>query len=170
MKLKRTNETEAQVREAKVNKLMAGVDAWTSYYRCNPHRFVHDYFGLNLHIFQQIILCMMFFFANLMYLASRGIGKSWLLGVFCSAYAILYPDSKICIASKTRGQAKEIVDKIADLRNNCPNLALEIKEIKQTVTDSYVEFKNGSRVFVVTASDNARHNRATVLVNDCQNA
>lgn len=63
----------------KSEKLMNGIGLWTSYYRLFPHLFVRDYLGINLKVFQMILLYMMNSMTYLMYLASRGQGI-----VFCS--------------------------------------------------------------------------------------
>lgn len=163
----RNKQTESEIKKSKIDRVMSGVNAWASFYRANPHRFAHDYLGLTLDRFQQIILCMMFKFANLIYLASRGGGKSFLMAVFCCTYCILYPDSRICLASKTRKQATEIIDKVREiLLPKSANLRLEIAEIQVNQANAYISFKNGSRVVVVTATESARHNRATVLLVD----
>lgn len=163
----RNTMTESEVRQAEIEKTMSAVNVWASFYRANPHRFAKDYLGLKLDIFQQIILCMMFRDANCIYLASRGGGKSFLIAVFCVCYAILYPDSRICLASKTRKQATEIIDKVNEiLVPMSENLKAEISEIQINQTNAFVSFLNGSRMIVVTATENARHNRATVLVVD----
>lgn len=159
--------SEAEIKQDKTNRVMEGVNIWASFYRANPHRFAHDYLGLNLKWFQQVILCMMFRFTNAIYLASRGGGKSFLIAIFCVIYCILYPDTQICIASKTRGQAGEIIDKIKTiLMPKSANLRLEISEVQVNQANSFVSFRNGSRIVVVTAAESARHNRATILVVD----
>ena len=56
----------------KSEKLMNGIGLWTSYYRLFPHLFVRDYLGINLKVFQMILLYMMNSMTYLMYLASRG--------------------------------------------------------------------------------------------------
>jgi len=161
------NKSESEIKLEKENRMMSGVNRWASFYRANPHRFAKDYLGLNLKIFQQIILCMMFRFANATYLASRGGGKSFLISIFCVIYCILYPDTRICVASKTRGQATEILEKIRDkLIPNSPNLRLEVRDVFINQANSFIAFKNGSQVVVVTSGESARHNRATVLVVD----
>lgn len=58
--------------KTKSEKLMDGVGVWTSFYRANPHRFAKDYLGINLKIFQSILLMMMMHNNYFMYLASRG--------------------------------------------------------------------------------------------------
>lgn len=163
----RNIQTASEVKQEKLNKILDGVEAWASFYRENPHRFAADYLNLKLDKFQQIILCMMFYFANIIFLASRGAGKSFLLGVFCVCYSILYPGSRICIASKTKKQAAEPITKIQEiLIPLSENLRSEIKEIKTSHNDSFVSFWNGSRIVVVTAAETSRHNRATILIVD----
>lgn len=162
-----SRKTDSEVRQDKYERVMNGINTWASFYRANPHRFAHDYLNLVLDKFQQIILCMMFRYANAIYLASRGGGKSFLLAVFCVIYCILYPDTRICLASKTRKQATEIIDKIRSvLMPLSANLRLEIKDLQINQVNASVVFKNGSEIVVVTANESARHNRATVLVID----
>lgn len=56
----------------KSERLMHGVGEWASFYRANPHRFVRDYLGVELKLFQQILLYAMMHFNFLTYIASRG--------------------------------------------------------------------------------------------------
>lgn len=94
-------------------------------------------------------------------------GKTWLCAVYCVCRAILYPHTKICLASGSRGQAYQILEKIqTDLM--CPELSGEIdwKASKFNGTQAIVYFRNGSFIKVVTASDNARGNRAHILILD----
>lgn len=80
---------------------------------------------------------------------------------------ILYPGSKCCIASGTRGQALNVIEKIqTELIPNSPELKAEIADIKINGTDAKIIFKNSSFIKVVTASDSSRGNRATVLLLD----
>lgn len=58
----------------KSQRLMDGIGVWTSFYRANPQRFVSEYLGINLKIFQEILLYAMITNYYFMYLASRGQG------------------------------------------------------------------------------------------------
>ena len=49
---------------------------------------------------------------------------------------------------------------------NSPNLCLEIADYSVKGQDAYIEFKNGSRIKVVTANENARSNRANIIICD----
>lgn len=97
------------------------------------------------------------------------LGKSFLCAVFCCIRAVLWPGTKIAIASGTRGQAINVLEKIQmEIRANSPELAAEIddKETRYNGPEAKITFKNGSVIKVVTASDNARGNRAHVLIID----
>lgn len=58
----------------KSDRLMEGVAIWTSFYRANPHRFVKECLGIELKLFQQILIWAMTHFHFLTYIASRGQG------------------------------------------------------------------------------------------------
>lgn len=153
----------------KAKRIMNGVDAWCSFYRANPHRFCEDYLNIKLKLFQQIILYMMNWCNYIMYIAARGQGKTFLVAVFCCVRCILYPGTSICIASKTRGQSVEVLTKIQTiLMPASANLRLEIEPKGITINQSKAEimFRNTSRIFVVTANDEARHNRANIIICD----
>lgn len=150
-------------------KILNGAAQWCSYYRANPHRFAKDYLHLNLHLFQKILIVMMNWSSTTAFIGSRGIGKSFLSAVFCVIRCILYPGTKICIASGTRGQSINVLEKIIlELKPNSPELAAEIdeKETKINGTNAQIVFKNSSYIKVVTASDSARGNRANLLLLD----
>lgn len=153
--------------QAKVDKILDGVGVWTSYYRSNIHRFAKDYLGINLKIFQQIILCEMNEKTNSMMVCCRGIGKSWLTALFCVIRCILYPNSVITCAAKTRKQGGIIISKIKDsFMPDSPNLRNEIEDIQVNQYNSVVKFRNGSRIVVVASNDGARGERSNVLVID----
>lgn len=150
-------------------KIRRGAKHRIAFYRANPHRFAHDYLHLDLRIFQKILLVMMFISNIFVFIGTRGIGKSFIAAVSCVCRCILYPGTKICIASSTRGQALNILEKIMmELRPRSPELAAEIDE-KNTHTNgtqAIISFLNGSYIKVVTASDSSRGNRANVLIID----
>ena len=98
-------------------------------------------------------------------------GKTWGVAIFTVVRAILYPSTKICIASSTRPQANEVLSKIIDdfLKNydwGSINLANEIKEYTVNNNKGEIIFKNGSWIKVVTASDSGRGNRANIIIID----
>lgn len=141
---------------SKYDRMMSGIDTWASFYRANPHIFVEDYIGIKLKPFQVILLNQMNDQDYFMYIASRGQGKTFLTAVYCVVRAILYPESKIVIASKTMKQSREVIEKIDDEMKKSANLRREISDLKTGLNDSHVTFHNGSWIKTVAASDNAR--------------
>lgn len=150
----------------KSDRLMNGIGLWASYYRLFPHIFVREYLGINLKVFQQILIYFMMHFNYFLYIASRGQGKSFLTGIFCCVRAILFPESKIILCAGNKSQSIEVIEKILDLRNNSPNLAREIEEIKTGTNDARVIFRNGSWIRAVASNQGARSKRANVVVVD----
>ena len=150
----------------KSEKLMNGIALWGSYYRYFPHVFVKDYLNIKLKTFQQILIYFMMHFNYFMYLASRGQGKTWLTAIFCCTRAVLFAESKIIVASGVKSQAREVIEKIDDLRKSSPNLDREISYISTSTNDARVEFHNGSWIKIVASNDNARSKRSNVLIVD----
>lgn len=148
--------------------LRNGVALWCSFYRENPHRFIMDYLGFNLFMFQQILIFAMDKSNLFCFIASRGLGKSYLTAVYCCCRCILYPGTKIVIASKTKAQAQGIiVEKINDLlMPRSIALRKEIKIINTSKNACSVEFWNTSTIKVVASNDNARYIRSNVLISD----
>lgn len=164
----------SQLKEKREKKLMDTVGRATAFYRSNPHRFVEDYFdGITLRLFQKILLFMMNYSNFFILFSSRGLGKTYLIAIFCCVRCILYPNSKIVIASSTRTQGNLVLSKIQDeLMKKSMNLRYEIadngkqKDIKINSNAGECYFKNGSWIKVVTMSDTARGNRANILFVD----
>lgn len=106
-----------------------------------------------------------------MYLAARGQGKTFLTAIFCTVRCILFPKTKIVIASATRTQANEVLLKITDdlMKNygwGSDNLRREITYASVGANKAVIEFANGSWIKVATASDTGRGLRANILVCD----
>ena len=163
--------SEKQLANEKSERIMNGVAYWASFYRYNPQRFVKDYLNINLKLFQKILLYMMMCNNFFMYLAARGQGKTFLVGLFCVVRCILFPKTKICVASATRTQANEVLLKITDdfMKNygwGSENLRREITYAAVGNNKAEIQFANGSWIKVVTASDSGRGARANILVID----
>ena len=145
---------------------------WNTFYRRNLHLFARDYFGLTLHWYQSIILYLMGISTFIVMIASRAAAKSFIIGVYSSCRAELYPNSNIVLTSGTRGQSRLIVTEkiLKELIGYNPNgnlaRAIDISHIAKSATDVSVPFKNGSKIFTVTCSKNARGNRSTVNVGE----
>lgn len=163
--------TVTEVQQEKSERLMNGIAYWAAFYRKNPQRFCVDFLNIQLKLFQKILIYMMMVSTNFMYLASRGQGKSWLIALYCVVRCILYPGTKIVVASGVKSQALEIITKINDefLKNfswGSQNLRNEIEDISTSINNAHCDFKNGSYIHIVTSNDNARHNRANIIVVD----
>lgn len=151
------------------NRVLEGAANWGAYYRKNPDKFAEDYLHIRLKVFQRILLVMMMWGSVFVLIAARGLGKTYISAIYCVTRCILYPGTKVCIASGTRGQAINVLEKIMlELKPNSPELRAEIneKETKINGTNAVVVFYNTSAIKVVTASDSARGNRCHVLLLD----
>ena len=150
-------------------KVQEGAAYWGSYYRHNPDKFAEEYLHIQLKKFQRILLVMMFYCTIFVLVACRGIGKTYISSIYCVIRCILYPGTRICIASGTRGQAINVLEKIIqELMPSSPELQAEIdeKKTKMNGTNALIVFKNTSVIKVVTASDSSRGNRCNVLLLD----
>lgn len=146
---------------------MNAVSNIAAYYRANIHRFAKDYLGVKLKLFQKILIYMMSQSTNFMFIARRGLGKSFLIAVFAVCWAILYPGTIIVVSSKTIKQAAGVLEKITTiLMPNSPNLRMEIKSVVMNQTKNEIEFWNGSIIKVATANENSRYMRRHILIYD----
>ena len=75
----------------KRERLNEGVKIWADFYRQNIHRFVADYLGIQLKPFQVVLLYMIEHNLRTCLITSRGLGKSWLIALYCCCRCILYP-------------------------------------------------------------------------------
>jgi hypothetical protein len=138
---------------------------WTSFYRLNIHRFVDHYFGIELFFFQKLLLFFMNLNTFVMIVAARGLSKSFMIAIFACARCVLYPNTKVIIASGVKKQAKLIItEKIEKELMQYPNLAREIKQVKSSSNDATVIFHNGSTIEAVTSSENSRGYRGNILI------
>lgn len=144
---------------------------WICYWRLNIHRFVGEYLGLNVHIFQQILLYLMDApraksITSFIFFASRGLGKSWLTMVFCIAKCILYPGIQIKVASSTIRQAVLFINKVNEIKDGHPNIEREIEDVSVNKDGGIITFRGGSKIEAVVCSDNARGHRANIVICD----
>lgn len=168
--VKSQKKSEKQLANEKSERIMQGVAYWASFFRYNPQRFVSDYLNVHLKLFQKILIYAMMHNHFFMYIAARGQGKSYLVALFCVVRCILFPKTKICIASATRTQANEVLLKITEdfMKNyawGSDNLRREISYYSVGINKAVIEFRNGSWIKVVTASDTGRGARCNILIN-----
>jgi len=151
---------------------MNGVGDWASFYRSRPDIFAEEYLGLSLKTFQKILLYCMVHYNYTMFLASRGLGKTYLTALYCVIKCILWPETKIVVAAGQKSQAMKIVtEKIPELiaKSKTGMLRREIKGSIRTsmnTDDPNVEFVNGSWIKVTAATQGARSARANILILD----
>lgn len=141
---------------------------WVTFYRRNLHRFIEHYFGLELFLYQKIMIYLMNLSPLVVLICARAIAKSYITSVFACAICVLYPNSKVVITAKLKKTGKMLVsEKIQkELMTNSPNLCREIKDIKTSQNEVEVIFHNGSSIIVTPCNDDARGIRSTVLITD----
>lgn len=150
---------------SKNEKMRTQIKKWTTFYRLNIHRFVEHYFGIKLFLFQKILLYFMNINTFFMWIAARGISKSFLIAIFACARCVLYPGTKVIIASGRKKQARLIItQKIEKELMQYTNLAREIKQIKSSSNEAVVIFHNGSSIEAVTSTDDSRGYRGNILI------
>ena len=153
--------TEQQISEERRKQLID----WITFYRRNIHRYVEHYFGIKLHFYQKLWLYFMSVSDSFVAIASRAVGKTWLLAVFALAKASLYPNSEIVVVASTKAQAGIIVEeKITSLRNDYPNVAREIKNLTLNLNKWQCDLHNGSIIKIVAARDSSRGKRSTFTI------
>ena len=159
--------TDQQLKEDKSTRMMNAVIKYAAYYRENIHRFVEEYLGIKLKLFQKILLYAMDHNDASYYVASRGQGKSFLVALYSVSRCILYPHTQCVVCSYTFKQGKIVVEKITnDFMHKSPLLVAEISKVTTGVNDCYIYFKNGSYIKVVVAGEGARGNRSNLLIVD----
>ena len=144
-----------------------------SYYRYYIDEFAINMLGLRLYPFQRIILRGMARYQNSMFIACRGLGKSYLTAVFFICMGILYPGIKLGIASGMGQQARNvIIQKIKGELAKNESIAREIQfPIKTGADDCVVNLKNGSEIRAITLAqdkggDSARSWRFNIILGD----
>ena len=130
--------------------ILEGMAVWGSYYRENIDVFAREYLGLTfLKWYQFAILAMMNISQVFLWIASRGMGKTYLIAIYACIRCILYPGSKVVLTSGTRGQALTILEKIqTELLPRSANLRNEIdmSQTKFAGQDAKIMFKNTSYI------------------------
>lgn len=161
--VERLSNVEQRAKEAEDN-----FGHWVAYWRENPHRFAREHLQINLFLFQQLLLWCFDKFDISVFIASRGLGKSFLVAVYCVVRCILYPETKIVVTSGLKKQANLVItQKIQkELVNKYPRIAHEILDIKTSVNECEVIFKNGSTITTCSPTDNSRGYRANILIID----
>jgi len=159
--------TVKDIERDKAQKIMDTVAWRCAYYRANPQRFVSEVLGIQLKLFQKILIYAMMHYNFMMYLAARGQGKTYLTALFCVVRCILFPGTKIVVSSGTLKQANEVLLKIQDdFMKQSAILRSEIEKCNIGQNDATISFKNGSWIKTRTSSENSRSARANIIVVD----
>ena len=145
---------------------------WITVWRRNWHIYVDMVLGIKLRRFQMIMIYLMgvsdVFFA----ICSRGLSKSFIVGLGAICKMNLYPYSEIVITSSTLPQANKMVeDKIRDelIKKLSPYLLYMYDNEYLIITKSDDGYKitntlNGSILRVLPCLDSSRGVRATLLI------
>jgi hypothetical protein len=139
--------------------------AWGTFFRRNMHRFVIDYLKIALFEYQAIAIYMMGISNLIVIIASRNDAKSFIVAVYAVARCLLYRGTKFRIGAATEKQAKLLVsEKIIDeLCDWSPILKKEIEDYSTRSSNIYVKFRNGSKITVFVANENARGLRSNAI-------
>lgn len=145
------NNTDSPLSHDPINMEKIDYEEWTkflSYYRYYVDEFAVDILGMtNLFPFQRLLLRAMGRYPNIMFIMCRGLTKSYIAAIFITCMAILYPGISIGIVSGNGNQARMVVkQKIEGELSKNENIKREIKNIKTSLDDCIVTFKNGSSI------------------------
>lgn len=66
--------TVREIAQDKERKTMETVAWRAAYYRANPERFVEEFLGIQLKLFQKILIWAMMHYNYFMFIAARGLG------------------------------------------------------------------------------------------------
>ena len=69
------NKTDRQIMQERTDTIMEIVNERAGYYRANPQRFAEEFLGIQLKIFQKILLWVMMRVDALQFVAARGLGS-----------------------------------------------------------------------------------------------
>lgn len=72
---------------------------WITFYRRNISVFVEHYLGISLHWYQIIWLYILNSCITAVIIAGRASAKSYVIAIFSCAKCILYPNTKVVVAS-----------------------------------------------------------------------
>lgn len=148
------------------------IKKWCSFYRRNINLYASRHLMIRLHPFQHIMLYLMGVSQVFFAICSRGLSKTFIVGLYAMCKCLLYPYSEVHLTSSTIPQATKMVkDKMEN--ELCKKLSPILKYYYDNELivfhygkeEIWIEFKmNGSKMWVDPATDSARGGRATLLV------
>lgn len=149
-------------------------DLWAKqirYWRTHLDIFIEEYFKVKLKDVQKIQARAFGNCETLVFVQSRGFGKTWITALCCLALGVLYPNSPIMVASGTFDQASLVLRKIQSEFLQNENIYREIKltglraAIRKVDNSWRLDLKNGSSITCRTLGT-MRGNRAKIVVID----
>lgn len=160
--------TDKEIEKDKQQKLLDTVSWMCSYFRANPSRFIEMWIpSIKLKPFQKIILWAMAHNDMAYFVASRGLGKTYILAMYGLFKCICYPGTHMVCVSHTFKQGREIILKITDdIMLKSPLVRNEIDSCSTGQNDCAIRFKNSSWMRVAVAGESSRGIRSTVLCVD----
>ena len=163
-----SKKTNAQIEQDRTNQIMNIVAERAGFYRENLDIFCKEYLQItNLKWFQKILLWAMDKHDNTLLLACRGLGKTYICALFAVCRAILYPGEQILSVSATFKQSKNLIQKITDdFMLKSPLLRSEILKYSTGQNDCYIQFKSGSIIKAITATESSRGFRSHIILVD----
>nr|DAF83655.1 MAG TPA: large terminase [Caudoviricetes sp.] len=174
----------AKEKKIKENKKLSKKDYdrrianWQLFYLNNLDIFTEEYLKIPLHYFQRQVLLDCWEYDIYMFIASRGLSKSFTIGVLANDLALLLPGVQIAITSLTLGQSNKIIDDKIDklLSSDKKGISPILKQLRadgyinftkdKTTGGRVVEYGNGSKIFAVACNETGRGARANITITD----
>ena len=155
-----------------MNEKIEKVKRWCSFYRRNINLYANRHLKIRLHPFQHIMLYLMGVSQVFFAICSRGLSKTFIVGLYAICKCLLFPYSEVHLTSSTIVQATKMVkDKMEN--ELCKKLSPILKyyydneliKFHYGKEEIWVEFvMNGSKLWVDPATDSSRGGRATLLI------
>lgn len=145
---------------------------WISLLRRNWHIFVDLVLQIKLKPFQMLMIYLMGISDVFFAICSRGLSKTFIVGLAAIVKMLLYPYSEVVITASTIAQANVIVEKkIRDelIKKLSPYLLYLYEKEYLVITKSDDGYKivctlNGSTLEVLPCTESSRGRRATLLI------
>lgn len=174
----------AKEKKIKENKKLSKKDYdkrianWQLFYLNNLDIFTEEHLKIPLHYFQRQVLLDCWEYDIYMFIASRGLSKSFTIAILANDLALLLPGVQIAITSLTLGQSNKIIDDKIDklLSGDKKGISPILKQLR---ADGYIDFAkdpntggrvvnygNGSKIFAVACNETGRGGRANITILD----
>ena len=151
---------------------------WQIFYLNNLDIFVEEYLQIPLHYFQKQVLldCWKNDIEDI--IASRGLSKSFMIGILANNLALLLPTVQIGISSLTIGQSNKIINEKIDeiLTSEKRGISPVLKQLRKdgyiqfindrTTEAKIVQYGNGSKIFAVNCGEGGRGSRTNISILD----